>query len=73
MRKWLSKGMVCFLVGLWAGFWVLAITSGSLLAAEAVQANRLGMRFVKIPADSFMMGSHEAAAAVAANPDYSDC
>ena len=71
MSEWVPKGMVWLLSGLLVGFIVLAGVTG-LWAAEAAYVNRLGMRFIKIPAGSFMMGSHEAAVAVAANPAYCD-
>lgn len=54
-------------------FFVLAISS--LFTGDAVAetfTNSIGMKFVKIPAGTFMMGSRESTESVAKNPAYSD-
>jgi sulfatase modifying factor 1 len=51
---------------------VIALWLGQSSNAALIFVNSLGMRFVLIPSGTFMMGSHESAAAVAVNPAYGD-
>jgi sulfatase modifying factor 1 len=46
--------------------------TGQVRDDERILSNSIGIRFVLIPAGTFMMGSHEPAESVAANPVYSD-
>jgi formylglycine-generating enzyme required for sulfatase activity len=48
------------------------LRTGQTADDERILSNSIGMRFVLIPAGTFMMGSPEAAESVAANPAYSD-
>lgn len=49
-----------------------ALGAGIATAEEKIFSNSLGMRFVLVPAGEFMMGSHESAKSVSANPAYAD-
>ena len=53
-------------------FLFIFLSEGALSGAEKNFVNSLGMRFVLVPAGSFMMGSHEPPSAVATNRAYGD-